>query len=161
MIYGNSGDTLELQRIISGGQTGVDRAALDVAREFGLARGGWCPRGRKAEDGPIPTVYPLDETKSAKYAVRTRWNVRDADATLILTTGPPSGGTELTQTIAEQLGRLHLVIDLNQPTNAVPVACWLKSHRIMILNVAGPRESTSPGIYNRARDFLREVLRQR
>ena len=151
---------MELHRIISGGQTGVDRAALDVACEFGLACGGWCPRGRKAEDGPIPTKYPLDETKSAKYAVRTRWNVRDADATLILTAGPPSAGTELTQTIAVQLGRRHMVIDLNQPTDAAPVACWLKLHRITILNIAGPRESTSPGIYNRARDFLREVLRQ-
>lgn len=81
-----------LLKIISGGQTGVDRAALDVALELGLPCGGWCPRGRRAEDGVIAERYPLTETRSARYAVRTVRNVRAADGTLVLTRGQPSGG---------------------------------------------------------------------
>ena len=80
-----------LRRIVSGGQTGVDRAALDVGLAWGLPIGGWCPRGRTAEDGPIPARYPLRETESAKYDVRTRRNVRDSDGTLILTARRPRG----------------------------------------------------------------------
>ncbi|MEZ6054758.1 MAG: putative molybdenum carrier protein, partial [Planctomycetaceae bacterium] len=82
--------------IVSGGQTGVDRAALDVGLDLDLPCGGWCPRGRKAEDGPIDERYPLKETESAKYDVRTRRNVRDSDGTLVLTVGDPIGGTALT-----------------------------------------------------------------
>src|SRR5436305_1193025 len=82
--------------IFSGGQTGVDRAALDVALELGIPCSGWCPRGRRAEDGTIPPRYPLQETRSLAYPVRTRWNVRDSDGTLILTRGRPDRGTALT-----------------------------------------------------------------
>nr|WP_305800882.1 putative molybdenum carrier protein [Thiolapillus sp.] len=92
-------------RIISGGQTGVDRAALDVALELGLRCGGWCPKGRLALDGPLDERYPLKETESADYSVRTRLNVRDADATLILNCGELSGGTAYTLRVAEELGR--------------------------------------------------------
>src|SRR5207247_8623955 len=100
-----------LTKLISGGQTGVDRAALDVALELGLPCGGWCPRGRRAEDGPIDARYPLQETRSAAYPVRTRWNVRDADGTLILMRGRPDRGTALTRELAEAMNKPLLVVD--------------------------------------------------
>ena len=98
--------------IVSGGQTGADRAALDFAIAHGIAHGGWCPRGRLAEDGPIPSRYQLRETPSRKYAQRTEWNVRDSDATALFTLAPQmQGGTALTPDVAERLGKpwLHLV----------------------------------------------------
>ncbi len=88
--------TLPIAKIISGGQTGVDRAALDVAIELELPCGGWCPRGRLAEDGTVPDRYPLQETRSAEYAERTERNVIDSDGTLIIATRPLTGGTALT-----------------------------------------------------------------
>jgi hypothetical protein len=144
--------------IVSGGQTGVDRAALDVAMERGMAAGGWCPAGRRAEDGPISPVYPLRETPSADPAQRTEWNVRDSHGTLLLVTDAASAGTELTREAARTLGRpLHL-----SRLDAVPgvdhFRRWLRAHKITVLNVAGPRESESPGIYDAARDYLRAVL---
>lgn len=89
-------------KIISGGQTGVDRAALDAALQLGIPCGGWCPKGRKAKDGPIPDRYPLKETESGSYPVRTEMNVRDSDGTLILTWGRPTGGTALTVRLARR-----------------------------------------------------------
>src|SRR5215831_97553 len=103
-----------LTRILSGGQTGVDRAALDVGRDYGLALGGWCPKGRKSEDGTIPTIYPLEETPTADYAQRTEWNVRDADGTIVLSWGTPEGGTALTLEIARRLEKPHLHFDLKE-----------------------------------------------
>ena len=99
-------------RIISGGQTGVDRAALDAAQCCGIASGGYCPKGRRAEDGTIPPHYPLTELPSADYPTRTRQNASAADATLILTRGSLSGGSAYTARIARQLGKPLLVIDL-------------------------------------------------
>src|SRR5262245_54833883 len=90
-------------KIISGGQSGVDRAALDVALELGIPCGGWCPKGRRAEDGPLPDRYPLDETQTSFYPERTRRNVRDSDGTLILADGAAKGGTALTIELAEQM----------------------------------------------------------
>lgn len=147
-------------RIVSGGQTGVDRAALDVALALGLPGGGWCPRGRKAEDGPIPARYPLQETPAAAYAERTRRNVRDSDGTLVLTLGAPSGGTALTCRVARARGRPLLVIDLADPAQARPerVREWLAAAEVATLNVAGPRESGAPGVYARARAFLERAL---
>src|SRR3954470_8255926 len=101
-----------ISRIISGGQTGVDRAALDVALELGLPCGGKCPCGRRAEDGPIAPRYPLEETASAEYPVRTALNVRESDGTLILLAGRPDRGTELTQRIARRRQRPCLCVDL-------------------------------------------------
>lgn len=150
----HSDRTLPLKRIISGGQTGVDRAALDVARELGLQQGGWCPAGRKAEDGIIPTHYLLQETTSDQYAVRTRLNVRDSDGTLILTSGPPSGGTALTIEFAKSLDVPHLVLDLHANLFDGLLEDWLAHHKIRVLNVAGPRESTSPGIHQQAYEKL-------
>ncbi|MEA2063566.1 MAG: putative molybdenum carrier protein, partial [Gemmatimonadota bacterium] len=103
-----------LARIVSGGQTGVDRAALDVSLSASFACGGWCPRGRRAEDGAIPIRYPLRETESPAYEVRTRCNVRDSDGTLVITRGVPSGGTAYTIDAADWIGRPCLVIDLDR-----------------------------------------------
>ena len=144
-----------LKKIISGGQTGVDRAALDVALQLGLPCGGWCPKGRRAEDGPISLRYPLTETPSENYEQRTEWNVRDSDGTLILSINREiSGGTAYTKECARRLNKPFLVIDLLEPLEASTVQAWLKTYDIHSLNVAGPREEKSPGIYARAFDCL-------
>src|SRR5437588_205155 len=101
-----------IARLVSGGQTGVDRAALDAALEMGVPCGGWCPKGRKAEDGRIDDRYPLVETPSPGYSQRTRWNIRDADATLILSWEELTGGTLLTVNECRKAGKPHTVIDL-------------------------------------------------
>jgi len=147
-----------LRRILSGGQTGVDRAALDVALEMGIECGGWCPRGRRAEDGRIADHYPLQETPSRNYSQRTRWNVRDSDATLILTIGLPSGGTGLTRSVAVRIGKPVFVVQLEQPVDPEPVRRWVAATRVAVLNVAGPRESTCPGVYDKTALFLRQLL---
>ncbi|HLT46378.1 MAG TPA: putative molybdenum carrier protein [Rubricoccaceae bacterium] len=145
-------------RIVSGGQTGVDRAALDAALAAGVPCGGWCPAGRRAEDGPIPRCYPLREAPSADYAVRTRLNVRDSDGTLVLSTGEPEGGTALTAEHASALGRPLLVLDPEAPGGVEEAAAWMRAHRIGTLNVAGPRESEVPGVYALARRFVAALL---
>ena len=147
-----------MEKIVSGGQTGVDRAALDTALELGLSCGGWCPRGRKAEDGVIDARYPLTETESADYDERTRCNVRDSDATLILNRAALQSGTALTVYIAQRLGKPYLIIDLDTPLPLETIAGWLGQHKVRTLNVAGPRESRNPGIYDEAKALLRGVL---
>jgi hypothetical protein len=146
-------------RILSGGQTGVDRAALDVALELGIGIGGWCPRGRRAEDGALDPRYPLRETPARVYSQRTEWNVRDSDATLILCRGDLSGGTRLTAELAARYGRALRVVDLDADTDADAIRGWLRRHGVRALNVAGPREEGARGVYARARAFLRELLR--
>lgn len=152
----------KLKRVVSGGQTGVDRAALDAARAVGVPIGGWCPKGRWAEDGTIPESYPLQETPSADPLVRTTWNVRDSDGTLILHLGGPlRGGTAQTEKAARRLRKPCLVLALDRPADALAqeIAQWLKAQNIRVLNVAGPRESQAPGIYHRAYDVLTALLR--
>lgn len=145
-------------RVISGGQTGVDRAALDVARELAIPCGGWCPRGRRAENGPIPESYPLRETPSASYPERTAWNVRDSDGTLVVTRGRPRGGTALTVSLARRAGKPVMVANLEGGVDAADIRAFLLEHRIRVLNVAGPRESEAPGIHDGAAALLRAVL---
>jgi hypothetical protein len=147
-----------ISRVVSGGQTGVDRAGLDAALALGIPCGGWCPRGRRAEDGRIDVRYPLQETPSRDYAERTEWNVRDSDGTLILARGAPQGGTALTLEIARRLGRPALVIDLAAAREPGAVRDWLAREGIRILNVAGPRESAAPGIHAEALRLLQFVL---
>jgi len=147
-----------LTKIISGGQTGVDRAALDVALELGLPCGGWCPRGRRAEDGPLSPRYPLVETPRKAYPQRTEWNVRDADGTLVLFRGAPDRGTSLTLALAKRYGRPRLALDLAGDIDPGQVRSWLAAGDIQVLNVAGPRESRTPGIYLEAARFLRALL---
>jgi len=156
-VFDDSGP-VRPQKIISGGQTGVDRAALDAALALDIPVGGYCPRGRRAEDGRIAASYPLTETTSADYPERTARNVREADGTLILTRGTPSGGTALTRELAERHGKPCLVIDLDQPADVHATRIWIARHGIRTLNVAGPRESSRPGIYRQAREFLQHVL---
>lgn len=144
--------------LVSGGQTGVDRAALDVAMERGMPCGGWCPAGRWAEDGPIDARYPLRETPSTDPAQRTEWNVRDSDGTLLLTTSAASAGTELTVEVARWLGRPVYRWQLDVPPDAEAFRGWLRAHKIRTLNVAGPRESESPGVHASAGAYLRAVL---
>src|SRR5262249_22632802 len=139
-----------LEKIVSGGQTGADRAALDVALASGLEVGGWVPRGRLAEDGRIPDRYPgLVETDSADPSVRTAATVRDSDATLILSHGPLAGGSRLAQREAEQSAKPLLHLDLDRVSEAAAAARlrgWLAAVAPRTLNVAGPRASEDPGI---------------
>ncbi len=146
------------ERIVSGGQTGVDRAALDVALRLGIPHGGWCPRGRRAEDGRIPPAYQLRETPSSRYAQRTAWNVRDSDATLVLCRGLPRGGTALTVRLARLWGRPCLVADPADQAAAASIRRALAALSVRCLNVAGPRESQQPGIGAQAFAFLLALL---
>ena len=147
-----------VERVVSGGQTGVDRAALDAALELGIPCGGWCPRGRRSEGGPIPGRYPLRETATASYPERTGRNVRDADATLVLKRGPLRGGTALTVSLARRAGRAFLVVDLADRDARAGIRGWLEREGIRVLNVAGPRESEAPGIHDDVVALMREVL---
>lgn len=141
-------------RVLSGGQTGVDRAALDVARDLGLPAGGWCPRGRLAEDGPIGEDYPLRETPEASYTQRTEWNVRDADGTLIVIRDAPTGGTAQTIAVARRMRKPVFLVLADRPPDPAAFRKWVADRGIRTLNVAGPRESTTPGIYRMAVEVL-------
>jgi hypothetical protein len=138
--------------ILSGGQTGADRAALDVAMAWGLEAGGWVPGGRLAEDGVIPLRYTgLRETASDDTAERTRLNVRDCDGCLIISHGPLRGGSLLASETAKQLGRPLLHIDLarRDMADAVTTAAgWVRMQRIRALGVGGPRASEDPRVYD-------------
>ena len=147
-----------VRRIISGGQTGVDRGALDAAIFLGIDHGGWCPRGRLAEDGLIPSRYELTETDSAKYPVRTAQNVIDSDGTLILYECELQGGTSLTLRLAKEHGKPCLAIDLASPLDTELACGWIADHAISVLNIAGPRESSAPGITDAARSFIVQLL---
>jgi hypothetical protein len=149
---------VSVRRVVSGGQTGVDRAALDIALWLGLPCGGWCPKGRRAEDGPLPAHYPLQETTSPAYPQRTALNVRDADGTLVLARAAPDRGTALTVHLAERYRKPCCVVDLAETPSPQAVRGWLEEHAIGVLNVAGPRESSKPGIYDQAKAFLCAVF---
>ncbi|TWT57094.1 putative molybdenum carrier [Thalassoglobus neptunius] len=149
-------------KIVSGGQTGADRAALDAALQLGIPCGGWCPSGRRAEDGPIPEIYPLKEMTSPRYDVRTRENVADSDGTLILTDCDRSAGTLLTIRTAQRLNKPLLFLDFRQlliTDRQEQLSEWIEINSISKLNVAGPRESTSPGIFSQAKSFLQQALK--
>lgn len=144
--------------IISGGQTGADRAALDFAIAQGIEHGGWCPRGRRAEDGKIPSCYSLRETPSKHYLQRTKWNVRDSDATVVFSIKSQlTGGTRLTYELAQQLGRPVLLLsrDANDVQSAAEhLRRFVDQYGVCTLNVAGPRASQEPEI----RAFVTDVL---
>ncbi|MEM9243105.1 MAG: putative molybdenum carrier protein [Pseudomonadota bacterium] len=146
-------------KIISGGQSGVDRAALDVAIALNIKHGGWCPKGRIAEDGCIAEIYLLRETSTAVYKQRTEWNVRDSDATLIILSRlPASGGTALTIDYAKHYDKPFFIWVLDDPQSLANCHKWLQQARPGILNVAGPRESQQPGIYQRSKVALSALL---
>ncbi len=151
----------QLARIISGGQTGVDRGALEAAIALSIPHGGWCPRGRIAEDGVIPAKFQLQETESSRYHFRTERNIQEADGTLILFRNQLTGGTALTRTFAERQRKPHLCVELMTGTIASQVRAirdWLLAQKIQVLNVAGPRESSVPGISLVTQGLLKEVL---
>ena len=151
-------------KIISGGQTGADRAALDVAIRHGMPHGGWCPKGRKAEDGPLGGQYQLIETPSASYLQRTEWNVRDSDGTVVFTLAPKANGGSLrTIESATRYRRpcLHLArLGHSGEAPAVLLQQFVARHRISILNIAGSRESKEPGIYRWVTDVIEDAFFQ-
>lgn len=149
---------MNLQKIVSGGQTGVDRAALDVALAHDVPVDGWCPKGRRAEDGSIPDRYPLRETPSDGYAQRTAWNVRDSDGTLLIAPTPLEGGTALTREEADERGKPVLHVRPNDPVPVPMIRAWGRVNNVRVLNVAGPRASEVDGIYDAARGILDELL---
>lgn len=141
-------------KVISGGQTGVDRAGLDAAMKAGIPAGGYCPRGRVAEDGAVPDTYPMIELTNGGSAARTEKNVMESDGTLILNVGRLSGGTRFTLECARKHHKPCLVLQLERDTETEPVMQWAKEHRIRVLNIAGPRESKCAGLHERAFAFL-------
>jgi len=147
-----------IERIVSGGQTGVDRAALDVAIELEIPHGGWCPRGRRAEDGVITDCYQLHEFPSEYYADRTRQNVLDSDGTLVLYGNRLEGGTLLTAKFAEEQGKAVYRVRLSGRISYVACIEWLEAEKIRVLNIAGPRASKDPHIYAKSTRYLRQLL---
>ena len=152
-----------IEKIISGGQTGVDRAALDTAIKLGIPHGGWCPKNRMAEDGTIPNKYLLKETDSSDHAQRTRLNIEDSDGTLILVPSLPvkvTDGTVLTITEVQKKQKPFLIIDLSQAINFKNISTWIEKNKIKALNIAGPRESQKDGIYVQSCEVLEKILRR-
>ncbi|MFW5497876.1 MULTISPECIES: putative molybdenum carrier protein [unclassified Maridesulfovibrio] len=147
--------------IISGGQTGVDRGALDAAIELGIPHRGWCPKGRKAEDGPIPPCYNMQETSGWQYWIRTEKNVLDSDGTLVFAGKNKSKGTALTIKLARKHSKPIAVISLDSPDLVDTVRAWIAAKNIVTMNVAGPRESGAPGIGRKTRELLRKALTSR
>jgi hypothetical protein len=146
-------------KVVSGGQTGVDRAALDAAISVGLEVGGWCPAGRVAEDSLLDRSYALTETPSSDPAQRTEWNVRDSDATLVIVRGEALlGGTNLTVEIARRLSKPLVILQLVDRHVADQAIDWIRGRGVSTLNIAGPRESEEPGIYELARPILIRIL---
>jgi len=148
-------------KIVSGGQTGVDRAALDAALAAGVEAGGWCPEGRRAEDGAIADHYPLTELAGAAYPQRTRQNVLDSDGTLIIYFGRPSGGTEQTIAHCIETGRPYLLVDAQEiavERAALKALGFVRAFEIAALNVAGPRASGEPRAYDYARRVVARLL---
>lgn len=150
-----------VSKIISGGQTGADRAALDVAIQLGISHGGWIPKGRLTENGKLDDKYHLKEMASPNYNKRTEQNVIDSDGTLLISHGKLTGGSEYTRDMALRHGRpwLHIDLDKTESFRAVKkIISWLSEHEIKILNVAGPRASKDPSIYPATFDILEAVF---
>jgi hypothetical protein len=150
-----------VKKIISGGQTGADQAALDVAIKSGISHGGWIPKGRLTETGVLDDKYHLKEMETANYNKRTEQNVIDSDGTLIISHGKLTGGSEYTRDVALGHGRPWLHIDLNQTESlqaAKQIKYWLVEYEVEVLNVAGPRASKDPAIYRSTTDILERVL---
>lgn len=146
-------------KIISGGQTGADRAALDWALAHNVPCGGWCPKGRKAEDGPIDPKYPLKETPSASYLQRTEWNVRDSDATVLFSVEPDlTGGSLKTLDFARKHKKPRLHLCAGDNTAGDTLKAFTEEHRVKVLNVAGPRASKEPGVGDFVMRLLDEIL---
>jgi len=150
---------IETLRIISGGQTGADRAALDWAIEHGIPHGGWCPAGRKAEDGTLDPRYTLQETRSSGYVQRTEWNVRDSDGTVVFSIAPVlTGGSQKTVELPHKHRKpvIHIARDGGPASPAQALLRFIQDNKIKVLNVAGPRSSKEPEVGA----FVKEVLEE-
>jgi len=150
-----------LEKIVSGGQTGADRAALDFAIKHKIPHGGWIPKGRLAEDGPLSAKYKLTEIPTDSYQERTEQNVKDSDGTVIISRGKLTGGSAYTLKLAKKHNRPYFHVDLKQyevlPA-ALEILSWLDDNSIKVMNVAGPRASKDPKIYKKVREVLEGVL---
>ena len=144
--------------IISGGQSGVDRAALDFAITYGISCGGFCPKGRLAEDGVIHIKYPLQETNSSLYEERTVKNVDISDALLLILDDELDVGSELALSTARKLSKPVLIINLKSPRPIKEIKFWINKNMPCRINFAGPRESNSPGIYDNTYAYLEELI---
>ncbi|MDX8338525.1 putative molybdenum carrier protein [Draconibacterium sp. IB214405] len=144
------------QKIISGGQTGVDRAVLDACLQYSFPCGGWCPKNRKAEDGKIPDLYPLEEMEESEYKARTRKNVIEADGTLILAPEKLQGGTFLTKQFSIENNKPVRII--RPETNPDKLLIWIIINNISVLNIAGPRQSEWSEAYSAAYRFTTELI---
>ena len=151
---------MKVCKIISGGQTGADRGGLDAAIALGLEHGGWCPRGRRAEDGRVPEKYRLSEASTTSYTQRTDLNVRDSDATVVFTLTALTPGSWRTIHTATAWGRpsLHVALD-TEPAPIERLRTWCLEHGVVTLNVAGSRESKARGIQERTRAVVLGALR--
>jgi hypothetical protein len=150
-----------IEKIISGGQTGSDRAVLDVAIEMGIPHGGWIPKGRKTEDGTLPDKYRLHETKTINYPQRTELKIVDSDGTLIISHGKLTGGSALTQRLSNKHRKPCLYIDLNaidEPKAVQIISSWINTREIRTLNVVGPRASKDHDIYDATKRILQHVF---
>jgi len=153
-----------INKIISGGQTGVDQGALDFALETNIQSGGWCPKGRICETGQIPEKYPVTEVESDHYNLRTRLNVESADGTLLIIKDEYlDEGTRLTKELCEKMKKPLKIIDAlhvghNMDATKDEFRKWIKKNSIKTLNVAGNRESNSPGIHNQTIQILHTLL---
>jgi Circularly permutated YpsA SLOG family len=149
-----------ITKIISGGQTGADQAALDFAIKHGIPHGGWIPKDRKTEDGILPDKYKLDEMPTGSYPKRTEKNILDSDGTLIFSRGKLTGGSALTRKLAKQHEKPWVHVDLDQMNEAIAadiITGWIERHGIQVLNVAGPRASKDPGIHDFVVGLLERV----
>jgi hypothetical protein len=150
-----------LEKIVSGGQTGADRAALDFAIKHKIPHGGWVPKGRLAEDGPLPKKYKLQEMPTDRYQDRTEQNVIGADGTVIISHGKLTGGSAYTQKMVKYYGKPCLHVDLKKldvlPA-AVELLTWIDERNVKVLNVAGPRASKDPKIYKLVKEVLESLL---
>jgi uncharacterized membrane protein len=150
-----------IEKIVSGGQTGADRAALDAAIELDIPHGGWIPKGRKTEDGTLPEKYQLQEMPTGSYAARTEQNVIDSDGTLIVSHGKLNGGSAKTRRLAKKHKHPWMHVDLEKTTffkAAMDVRNWVEKNQIKVLNVAGPRGSKDPEIYADTKKLLTLII---
>ncbi len=151
-----------ITKIISGGQTGADQAALDFAIEHDIHHGGWIPKGRKTEDGLLPDKYHLDEMPTASYPKRTEKNILDSDGTAIFSRGKLTGGSALTRKLAKQHDKPWDHVDLDQMDEVIAadiIAGWIQRNDIRVLNVAGSSASKDPRIHDFVMGILTRVLK--
>lgn len=143
-------------KIISGGQSGVDHAVLDFALKHEIPCGGWCPKGRIAEDGKISNKYPLQETTTSEYSERTEMNILNSDATLVIHSLEIDDGTKLTIELCSKYNKPLFELILQEETRKPGPINWIKENNVQVINIAGPRESNAPGIYKKTLAFLNQ-----